>query len=114
MGWLAHKYIKHVDHEKTGSYHSKKRRVAGIMQVEMAQRLGMTQQTLCDFEKGRRSWTDELSDRYLQAIYKREGDICTEDKQVFADFERRLRAAQEDLPPEFAKVLNDHFWELLA
>ena len=48
------------------------------------------------------------------AIQQKPVNEDIEDMKTLADFERRLRAAQEDLPPEFAKVLDDHFFDLLA
>lgn len=32
----------------------------------------------------------------------------------FKDFEKKLRDSQEDLPEEFAKILHDNLWDLLA
>lgn len=30
------------------------------------------------------------------------------------EFARKLVDSQQDLPPEFQKVLDEHFWELVA
>lgn len=43
-----------------------------------------------------------------------EDDSLGPDEFKFVDFERRLREAQVDLEPEFQKIFNDHYWELLA
>ncbi len=33
--------------------------------------------------------------------------------ESIAEFHKKLVENQKDLPPEFQKVLDDHFWELL-
>ena len=37
-----------------------------------------------------------------------------DDQITTVDFERRLRVAQEDLPTACAKVIDHHFWDILA
>lgn len=32
---------------------------------------------------------------------------------ILLDFAKKLAAEQKDLPPEFAKIINDHFWDLI-
>lgn len=35
-----------------------------------------------------------------------------QDKEL-QDFVNRLRDNQKDMPPEFSKLVDEHFWELL-
>jgi len=35
------------------------------------------------------------------------------DGQILVEFCDKLFANQEELPPEFRKVIDDHFWELV-
>ena len=45
------------------------------------------------------------------------GKVCsnceTEKKEIIENFAKNLIENQQDLPPECAKVLNDHFWDLI-
>ncbi len=36
----------------------------------------------------------------------------TENEETLEEFARKLLNDQEDIPPEFQKVLDDNFWEL--
>lgn len=40
--------------------------------------------------------------------------MTDEESKILEEFKKKLIESQEDLPPEFQKVLDDHFWELLA
>jgi len=40
-------------------------------------------------------------------------DINTSEDKTLKEFIEKLVNNQEDLPPEFAKVIDEHFWELL-
>lgn len=37
----------------------------------------------------------------------------SKESSEIVDFENKLRDSQEDMPPEFKKVLNDNYWNLL-
>jgi hypothetical protein len=34
--------------------------------------------------------------------------------QQFSEFNKKFNESQKDLPPEFAKILHDNLWDLLA
>lgn len=42
---------------------------------------------------------------------KQEGGSSFQDKEL-QDFVNKLRDNQKDMPPEFAKIVDEHFWEL--
>lgn len=46
---------------------------------------------------------------YRHTGRSRDGEVLAQ----LLKFNRMLTDAQKDLEPEFEKVLNDHFWELL-
>jgi len=65
---LIYKQISVIDHLSTGEHYRATRKVAGVSQGQLAMRLGISQQILCDFEKGRRSWSEIFSAQYLAAL----------------------------------------------
>lgn len=69
------------------------------------------------------AWTKEKSKRYAELIEKKVFSGLTDDQNVELEalrpeftqyeFERKLLKNTQDLPPEFSKAVDDHFWELI-
>ena len=39
--------------------------------------------------------------------------LTDDEEKILQEFAEKLLENQEDLPPEFQKVIDDHFWELV-
>lgn len=59
---------KEIDHIKTGLRLRKLREKSGVSIREVARRLGIDNKYLSDMELGRRNWTEEKVERFLEAI----------------------------------------------
>jgi predicted transcriptional regulator len=65
---IVHRMVREIDHQSTGYLFRVARKKAKLSLREVARRLKLSAPFVSDLELGRRNWTEEMAERYIDIL----------------------------------------------